>query len=236
MNEFQTDKPDFSKPPLSTSRAVFNQTKLGWRHSLHNGWIHLEPNDVPEFDGWAHDAAEFLYRLGEGNSKNAIRVVAKSRSGELIKEVFIDPSDFEDAQHKLLELEPESVNLVFDPVPWKKGKRKKKTRFGWVTMSGVHPLGSFPEPVIYWSVGPNAYQALLPWHKPRDLNPSCGHSHDAVAYSPTGFSESKVDDLLVMPGSIIHAGQLPPFTSIVRYDMLSTTLGIDTTDTFLNQY
>ena len=235
MKDYQTYKPDFSEQPYDSRRAATDQKPYGWRYSVHNGWANLEPNGYSGYDDWSHEGAEFLCRLGEENPQNAIKVVAQSRDGKTIKEVFIDPSDFEDAQHKLLELKPESVNLLFDPVPWVKGKRKRKTRFGWITMSGVHPLSSFPEPVAYWAVGPHAYQALLPWHMPVKIRLSCEQAEYAVPCWPSGWSESKASDLLVMPGSIIHAGSLPPFTALMKYDMFSVS-EVEDQDTFLQQY
>jgi hypothetical protein len=225
--------PSNSSSEMAT--APFEQKQFGKRLSAHSGWCYCEPNDITEFDGWSHEGADFLCRLGEENEEMKIKVVAESRDGEVTNEIFIDPSDFEGTQIQLIELGPESFNILFDPVPWKNGERKKKTRFGWLTLSGCHPFGSFPEPVAYWAIGPHAYQLIIPWHMPVKLEDSCEASLFAAPFSVSADAQSKIDDLLYMPGSIIHAGRLPPFTAFMKYDAFSVS-ELDDRDKFWANY
>lgn len=235
MKDHTPHKPDFSLLPFEARPADFEQKVFGWRQSVHSGWISCQPRGCTDPNGWPFEGAEFLCRLGEEDPNLRIKVVATSRKGKVIKEVFMDPSDSGGVEDRLFDLEPETVNLLFDPVPWVDGKRKKDTRFGWLTISGQNPLGTFPEPVAYWAVGPHAYQSLIPWHMPVKLKDSCKNAENALRFSGSISVRSKEDDLLIMPGSIVHAGHLPPFTAFMKYDMFSVT-EVGDPDAFWTQY
>ena len=226
---------DPSNALSEVERDHYEIKRFGIRRSAHSGWMNCLPDDIQKPDGWSHEASEYLCRLGEEDGDKKIKVIAESREGERIKEIFIDPSEFDDTQIKLIDLEPESYNILYDAVPWENGKRKEKTRFGWLTVSGCHPLSSFPEPVAYWAIGPHAYQLLIPWHMPVDLEDSCKAALDAAPYSRGCVAESNVDDLLFLPGSIIHAGRLPPFTALMKYDAFSVS-ELDDRDRFWTEY
>ena len=207
----------------------------GFKYSVHDDWDYLGPYGRSPIEEWAFDGATFLCRLGEENPSSQIKVVVRSREGEPTKEHFLNPSDLFGTQGWLYDLWPEFENVLFDPVLYENGVRKDQTRFGWVTLTGVHPLSLFPEPVIYWAIGPDAYQALLPWHMPLSVKHSCELAHCAAPYSNSSWSDSNEDDLLVMPGSIVHAGHLPPFTALVKYDMFSVSEIEDAAD-YLHRY
>lgn len=199
----------------------------GWRRSAHEFWSEFEPGKKYTFcDDWFYDGTEFIARLGEGDPRHRVCANSVSAQGKIKREELVDPSDFKTTNARLEELHPVKNSLMFDPVLWLEEERMDTTRFGWVTLSGSHPLSLFPEPVIYWAIGSNAYQALIPWHRPLTVKESCQRITEAVFQGLEGAAESSEDDFLFMPGSLIHLDPLPAFTASVLYDAFALVDGM----------
>lgn len=227
-------RPNFEVGRLCDQADNYGTTKYGWRKSGHKGWLQCRPEDVGDANDWATEAEMFLRQLGYCASKSQVRVCAVSKKGKLKKEYFFEPDDDWINANKLRELMPEKHNIMFDPVLWKNSKRSKSSRLGFATVSGAHPFELFPEPVIFWAIGVNAYQLLLPWHEELTLK----QNERRIKEQDFGTDCNKffpLDDLMHLPGSLIHRPNMPPMTAAVLYDAFSVT-DVEDTESLWSQY
>lgn len=128
------------RPNFKDANQYNKIEKYGWRKSVHKGWLQCRPENIGDANDWATEAEMFIGQLGEHISRNQVKICAVSADGKMQKEAFFDPSQDWDNALKLMELEPEKNNIMFDPVLWRNGKRSKKTKLGFGTISGVHPF------------------------------------------------------------------------------------------------
>lgn len=212
----------------SQPRVRLNQTELkvkgegyGWRKSCHSGWMQNYFGQRLEVSGWPEEAEIFLQTLAQNDQSCRIRICSVSTTGDLVSEHFVDPTKDMRTAELLYELSfDREHNIMFDPVPWKNGKRYSTTRLGFKTIVGEHPFDYFPNPAMFWSVGVAAYQFLT-------LLPEVMDIQDMVELlEPSGLElawrvESTKQDLLYLPGSLILKPDLPPFTAEVLFDAFS---------------
>jgi hypothetical protein len=223
MKTYIEDTPlPFDSPHIFNATPDRPLSRFGRRKSVHLGWFQVKPVEVVYPEQWPEDAAQFLDALRNQEASYRIRVCSVSREGDILETLFVDP-ELVAASEQIAVLEPEEHNLMFDPVPYRNGKRLATTRFGWLTVSGAHPFESFPEPVIFWAVGANAYQALIPWYERVNLQESCRRIAESTHFPLQSKIISSASDLLHIPGSLVHSGKLPPFTAEVLYDAMSAT-------------
>lgn len=210
------------RPKLEPNETKIRKEGYGWRKSTHQCWTHAVPSEYILPDDWPVEVSILFEKLVGSSNGARIKVCAASPSGEIIEEFFVDPSKSHAAEEKLADMVNEELNLLFDPVPWKMGRRLKRTRIGFGTVTNGHPFDYFPEPCMFWAVGVKAFQFLAPWHEPTDVGESIERlRHAGLIYDYS--LQSMKDDLLVVPGSIIYSPMLPPFTAEVRFDAFSTT-------------
>jgi len=222
MKTYKEETPlPFDTPRMLNAPPDRPQPRFGRRKSIHSGWFQVKPVGFVDLDEWPEDAAQFLDALKSEEASYRVRVCSVARDGTILDSVLVDP--WPDAPEQIAALDPEEHNLMFDPVPYRNGKRLTTTRFGWMTISGAHPFESFPEPVIFWAVGANAYQALVPWYERVKLQESCHRIAESTHFPLQSKVISDTSDLLHLPGSLVHSGRLPPFTAEVLYDAMSAT-------------
>lgn len=210
------------RPKLEPNEAKVKKEGYGWRKSVHRGWMHALPNEHVFPDDWPVEISMFFEKLVSGSSTKRIKVYTASHTGEIVDECSFDPAKSYAVEEKLADLMNQELNLLFDPVPWQHGKRSKKTRLGFGTVTNGHPFDYFPEPCMFWAVGVRAFQFLVPWHEPTKIGESIETLRNAGLTFDYRFQPLK-DDLLVLPGSVIYAPMLPPFTAEVLFDAFSTT-------------
>lgn len=210
-------RPNFKAGKKIDKADKYGTVKYGWRKSTHKGWFQCRPQDVGGANDWATEAEIFIGQLGEHSSRNQVKICAVSADGKVQKKALFDPSKDWDNALKLMKLEPEKNNIMFDPVLWRNGKRSKKTKLGFGTISGVHPFEFFPEPVMFWTIGPNAYQFLSPWHEEISLKEDRKRMRDQSVEMDSHHFIPK-QNLMHLPGSLIHRPNMPPVTAAVLYD------------------
>lgn len=210
------------RPKFEPNGTKVKAEGFGWRKSAHQFWTHAVPDEHILPDDWPVEVSIFFEKLVIGFDNARIKVCVASPSGKIVEEIFVDPLKSHSAEEKLADMVNEEFNLLFDPVPWVKGKRLKVTCFGFGAVTNGHPFEYFPEPCIFWGVGVKAFQFLVPWHEPRKIRESTEILRDVGTIYDRSFRPMK-DDLLVVPGSIIFSPALPPFTAEVLFDAFSTT-------------
>jgi hypothetical protein len=220
-------RPKFNVNNTADKRDRYNKPDYGWRKSVHKGWMQCLPHVIGGANDWATEADMFVGQLGEHSSDIKIKICAVSTTGKITQEAFLQANREWDNALQLHSLEPDLYNIMFDPVPWKNGRRFKTTKFGFGTTTGKHPFDLFPEPVIFWTIAPNAYQYLLPWHETLSIEESKRRIRAQDHNCGQNSFEPK-QDLMHLPGSLIHKPNMPPATAAVLYDAFSTTEVSDT--------
>lgn len=87
---------------------------------------------------------------------------------------------------------------------------------------------------MFWTIGPNAYQFLSPWHEEISLKETRKRMRDqCIGMDSNHFSPKQ--DLMHMPGSLIHQPNMPPVTAAVLYDAFSA-LEVSEIDTLWFEY
>lgn len=214
--------PNFKPVSISDDRKDYGKSKYGWRKSVHKGWMQCLPHLIGGPNDWATEAEMFIGQLGENSPDYQVQIYAISAEGEIKKKKLLHANRDWDNALELYGLKPDLNNIMFDPVLWKNGRRLKSTRLGFATTTGWHPFDLFPEPVMYWTIGPNAYQFLLPWHEQISLKENKrrlevqDHNNGQNLFFPKR-------DLMHMPGSLVHKPNMPPVTAAVLFDAFSTT-------------
>lgn len=212
-----------TQPPVLLSETEYKVKSggYGYRKSVHKGWIqhyyhqHLKP------EGWSVDAETFLQKVGDCDSNNRVRVCAVNPKGGTEVERFFKPTKdmaIADILHDWAT--GSACNIMFDPVPWIRGKRLKRTRLGFRTIVGEHPFDYLPSPTVFWAIGVSAYQFLAPMPhlmKVRDMI----EFMDNAGLSGAQRLHQPSDELLYVPGSLIHRPGLPPYTAEVLFDAFS---------------
>lgn len=212
-----------TQPPVLLSETEYKVKSggYGYRKSVHKGWIqnyyhqHLKP------EGWPVDAEIFLQKVGDCDSNNRVRVCAVSPKGRIEAERFLNPTkDMAIADILYDRAIGSACNIMFDPVPWKKGKRSKRTRLAFRTIVGEHPFDYLPSPTIFWGVGLSAYQLLAPLSHAMKVQ-EMTELMDNASLSRARRLHQPSDELLYVPGSLIHRPGLPPYTAEVLFDAFS---------------
>lgn len=146
---------------LSETENRVKSDGYGWRKSIHKGWIQSYFHQSAEPHGWSIEAEIFLQKVGDCSPSNRIRLCAVSQHGDIEDEHFLNPAEDMAMVDVLFDLAAYSDhNIMFDPVPWKRGIRSNRTRLAYKTIVGEHPFDYFPSPNMFWGVGTGAYQFL----------------------------------------------------------------------------
>jgi len=223
-----------TRPKFEPNETKVKAEGYGWRKSIHSAWMHALPYEHIEQEDWPIEASMFLEKLASGDKHASLKICAASPQGEIIHTKFVNPYEHEKIEDMLADFANAGHNLLFDPVIWRNGKRLRKSRVGFGTVTNGHPFDFFPEPSIYWAVGVKAFQFLLPLHEPMKL----GEVSQTAQPADLDFywsQKPKRNDLMIIPGSLIHNPFQPPFTAEVLFDAFSVT-DIDNSDDLWSKY
>ena len=206
---------------LSETEFKVKTDGYGWKKSIHKGWIQHYYHQHPEPYGWPVEAEIFLQKVGDCSPSNRVRVCAVSPHGDVEAEHFLNPAEDMAMADVLLDLAAYTDhNVMFDPVPWKRGVRLNRTRLGFKTIVGEHPFDYFPCPTMFWEIGASAYQFLAPLPRAMELQQMV-KMLDCAGLTRAHRLENPNNELLYVPGSLIHRPGLPPFTAEVLFDAFS---------------
>jgi hypothetical protein len=212
-----------TQPPvlLSETESKAKEHGYGPRKSVHKGWIQNYYHQLLKPDGWSVEAEIFLQKVGDCDSNNRVRVCAVNPKGKIEAERFFNPAKYMVIADVLYDWATGSAcNIMFDPVPWIRGKRSKRTRLAFRTVVGEHPFDYFPSPTIFWAIGVAAYQFLAPLPHPMKVRDMI-ELMDNAGLSRAHRLQQPGDELLYVPGSLIHRPGLPPYTAEVLFDAFS---------------
>lgn len=193
----------------------------GWRQSVHADWILRNEETIAGLSGWAVEVENFFRVTAQHDPERVMRICSVSKNGSLTAEHFVGFTEHFTIAQVLMDLsEQEDCNLMFDPIPWVHGKRPRKTRFGFRTVTVGHPFDYYPSPSIFWSVGRSAYQSMtvLPgdWSN-REVNEVFGGVDGGCKLT----SKLSRLNLLYVPGSEILLPDRAPFSSEVQFDEIT---------------
>jgi hypothetical protein len=212
-----------TQPAVQLSETEFKVKSegYGWRKSIHKGWIQNYYHQFPDPNGWPIEAEIFLQKVGDCSPSNRVRVCAVSRHGDVEAEHFLNPVEDMAITDVLFDLAAYSDhNVMFDPVPWKRGVRSNRTRLGFKTVVGEHPFDYFPIPTMFWGIGTSAFQFLSPLPFAMEVA-AMTEMLEGSGLSRADRIDLSTDELLYVPGSIIRRPGLPPFTAEVLFDAFS---------------
>ena len=129
------------------------------RESVHADWILRNEETIAGLSGWAVEVENFFRVIAQHDPERIMRICSVSKNGSITAEHFVGFNEHFTIAQVLMDLsENEDCNLMFDPIPWVQGKRPRKTRFGFRTVTVGHPFDYYPSPSIFWSIGSSAYQ------------------------------------------------------------------------------
>jgi len=212
-----------TQPAVLLSETEFKAKSegYGWRKSIHKGWIQNYYHQHPKPDGWPVEAEIFLQKVGDCSPSNRVRVCAVTPHGDIEAEHFLNPIEDMAMADVLFDLAAYSDhNVMFDPVPWKRGVRSSRTRLGFKTVVGEHPFDYFPSPTMFWGIGVSAFQFLSPLPYAMEVA-AMTEIFEGSGLSRADRIDLSTDELLYVPGSIIRRPGLPPFTAEVLFDAFS---------------
>lgn len=196
---------------------------FGTRVSSHELWDQLTP-DGPVMPGaWSDEVVIFLNQFAKSNFADGVNVKAVSKNQKKQIDRQIRPKKYVAAEETILSLRPDKNNLTFHPIPTIDGENVDQVTMGWATIVNAHPFTLYPEPVIYWQMGRFHWQGLVPWHEAISIEESCQRI-EYLAESIDGAGiYSTPEDLLYLPGSLIHHPKQKSRTATVLYDAFTAT-------------
>lgn len=197
--------------------------QFGRRKSCHARMKHCIVNSTDSFQAWAIDATRFCQMLFADYADHEMQLFAISPNGEVLDHEAICPHQAEEFAKLLLDLSPESNNIMFSPVPHDHCGQVDEIRNGWVTIEGADPLSIFPPPVAYWRTGRDCYEAIIARHSQTALEDSCNEAMASASEQAQASLSSDDQDLLIMPGSLVHRPGVAPFTALLEYDVFTAT-------------
>ena len=193
----------------------------GWRQSVHADWILRNEETIAGLSGWAVEVENFFRVIAQYDPERVMRICSVSKNGSITAENFVGFTEHFTIAQVLMDLsEKEDCNLMFDPIPWVRGKRPRKTRFGFRTVTVGHPFDYYPSPSIFWSIGSSAYQSMtvLPGdRKSREVTELFGRLDDGRDHNPR---RSRLP-LFYVPGSEILSPDRSAFSSEVQFDEIT---------------
>ncbi len=196
---------------------------IGSRVSCHDLWDQCEPGVSILHAGWPEEITIFLDKFCRADGAERVEVINVSKAGKHQSSALVEPANYVATEQTVMSLLPNKNHLLFHPVPFVGDKKLKTVRMGWATVLDVHPLRLFPEPVVFWNIGPNAFQGLIPWYSEKTVKESCRDIEMMGAEIDGATVYSTPKDMLFLPGSLIFCGKHKSMTASVLYDAFTAT-------------